>query len=44
MNRIFHFAHFGPNSTLRTYRTVEYGSLTVLDFEPNCTKMEKFYA
>jgi hypothetical protein len=32
---------FGPNTVLRTRRTLEYGSLTVLAFEPNCTQAGK---
>lgn len=30
-------AHFDPNTALRTRRTLEYDSFTVLSFEPNCT-------
>lgn len=34
-------AHFGSKSPLRTHRTFEYGSLTVLDFESKLHSCEK---
>jgi hypothetical protein len=33
-------AHFDANSPLRTHRTAQYGSFTVLDLPPNCTHVE----
>ncbi len=36
-----HMAHFGSKTALRTRRTLEYGSLAVLAFEPNCTHVSK---
>ncbi len=47
-------AHFARRSVLRTppvfptgrtgHRTIEYGSLAVLDFQPNCTHVQKSFA
>lgn len=34
-------AHFGPKTALRTHRTLQYGSLTMLVLEPNCTHVQK---
>lgn len=34
-------AHFDTKTALRTHRTFEYGSLTLLAFVPHCTLVQK---
>lgn len=34
-------AHFDRKFALRAHRTEQYGSLTMLDFQPNCTHVRK---